>query len=167
VRALERLLPAAARAARGVRNLAVVALAAGVVLDVQLLRDRLPGSTNGAAVGWLLVAAAVLAPGIVLFVFHRALRDVLELPRRLRELPAEGRRRVGELGEVLAPPPGSHRPGRVRSAWRLLALGHATRELLTPYAPLVALLSPPFLTAAAVSALATPVLVVAALVTLA
>jgi hypothetical protein len=166
-RTLERLLPPAAFVARTVRNLAIAALAAGLLLDVQLFREQGLGDTTGETVGRLLVAAAVLAPGIVLVLFHRALREVLELPRRLRELPAEGRRRAGELGELVVPEPGGRRPGKLRRAWRLLALSHGTRELLAPYAPLVALLSPGFLTATAVSAFATPVLVVLALVTLA
>src|SRR5215213_3623156 len=166
-RTLERLLPPAAFVARAVRNLAIAALASGLLLDVQLLREHGTGDTSGETVGRVLVAAALVAPGVVLVVFHRALREVLELLRRLRELPAEGRRRAGELGELVVPAPGRRRPARLRRAWRLLALSQATRDLLTPYAPLVALLSPAFLTAAGISAFATPLLVLLALVTLA
>ena len=166
-RTLERLLPPAAFVARTVRNLAIAALVSGLVLDVQLFREQGLGETTAETVGRLLVAAAILAPGVVLVLFHRALREVLDLPRRLRALPGEGRRRAGELGELVAPEQGARRPGKLRRAWGLLALSHATRELLTPYAPLVALLSPAFLTATAVSAFATPVLVLLALVTLA
>ena len=49
------------------------------------------------------------------------------------------------------------------STWRLATLARSARDLLAPHAPLLPLLSVPFLVATLVSALLVPVLVVAAL----
>jgi hypothetical protein len=165
---LERILPVAAKLARGVRAVSFVALAAAAVVALALFRDGLP--EDGARTLVSVVLAAVLfVPGLVLFAFHRALLQVIELPARLRALPGTGREHAAELARLVRQQEErrSRWTGRPLRAWRLLALGRSSRALLTPYAPLVALLSPPFLIASAVSMLVTPALVLVALVAVA
>jgi hypothetical protein len=161
VRVLERLLPVANAAGRVARRLALVAGMSAAVLIFTLFRDGIPEPAARAVVSALL-AVLLLVPAAVLVAFWRACEEVLELPGRLRALPGAAAQRAAELGRVLR----SGRTARARSAWRLLALTRSSRELLTPYAPLVALLSPAFLAATAVAALATAVEAAAALLAL-
>jgi hypothetical protein len=105
----------------------------------------------------------LFAPAAVLIAFRFACQEVVELPGRVRALPSTAVENVAEARRLL----GRQRAGRLRRALRLLVLTHSTRELLTPYAPLVALLSPFFLTITGLAALAALVLALAALVALA
>jgi hypothetical protein len=61
---------------------------------------------------------------------------------------------------------GSPKPSLPGSTWRLATLVRSARDLLAPHAPLLPLLSVPFLIATLVSALLVPLVVVAALVVL-
>jgi hypothetical protein len=108
----------------------------------------------------VLFVLLLFAPAAVLAAFWRACVDLVEVPGRLRALPGAAAGHAAELGRLLR----ERRRARVVSAWRLLVLTRSSRELLTPYAPLVALLSPPFLAATAVAVLATGVEAAAALV---
>jgi hypothetical protein len=164
--ALERVLPLAAAAGRLVRAVALVALGAAAVIAFSLLRNGLP-EPPARAVVTVAVALAVFVPGVVLFVLHRALADLARLPARLRAAPAAGREHVSELSRLAGRD--DERPSGWRALprlWRLLALRRSTRALLTPYAPLAALLSPPFLVAAGLSLLTVPILLTGALVAL-
>lgn len=161
---LERILPAAARLSRGVRVVSFVALAAAAVIALALFREGIP-ETRARALASVLATIAAFVPGAILFAFHRVLEQVLALPGTLRALPGTGRQHADELARLVR----SRREaeGRPLRAWRLLALGRSSRQLLTPYAPLAPLLSVPFLIAAGLALVATPVLVVLALVALA
>ncbi len=161
--ALERVLPVAAAVQRGVRFAALVALGAAAVIALALLSDWPDEAAQ--VVARVLVAAAVFVPGLILLAFSWALGQLVELPQRLRALPGEGRAHADELARILR-----ERTGRRRlplRAWRLLALGRSSRELLTPYAPLAPLFNPTFLFATLLSLLATPILALAALAALA
>lgn len=160
---LDRLLPAAAAADRIVRTASFVALACAAVIAVALFRDGLPEPAER-LVASLALAIATAAPGVVLFAFHLALGQLLELPARLRALPGAGRQHLDDLSQLVRER--RQRRGLPRRAWRLLALGRSSRELLTPYASLAPLLSVPFVLAAVLSLLATPLLVAVALVAL-
>lgn len=160
---LGRILPLAAAVSRGVRLASLVALGSAALIAVALFRDGLP-EPQARALVTALVAAAVFVPGLILFAFDRLLGELLELPAKLRSLPGAGRGHADELARLVRERRRRRLPS---SAWRLFALGRSSRELLTPYAPLAPLLSPPFLLAAVLSLLATPVLVVLALVSLA
>ena len=159
---LERLLPAAAAVDRFVRLASFVALASAAVITLALFRDGVP-EPETRLLASVVLAALAAAPGVILFLFHRALLQLLALPARLRSLPGVGREHVDELARIVR----ERRERRgVRQAWRLLALGRSSRELLTPYAPLAPLFSLPFAVAAGISLLVTPALVAAALVAL-
>jgi len=114
--------------------------------------------------GWLLAVALVAAvPAVVLWLFSAALIELAELPPRLRNSPAQ----AGELRRVaddLARARGTQLP---RALWRAGRVAAETRGLATPWAPLVALASLPFLVATLASALATPFELVIALALLA
>jgi hypothetical protein len=157
-----RILPLAGLLVRAVGAAALVALASATLIAAAIFRGGVPEPQAEALLA-AVVAAGVFVPGAVLVVFHRTLRQVVGLPGRLRSMPGAGRAHADELARLAR-----QRRGRLpRRAWRLLALGRSTRELLTPYAPLAPLLSVPFLVAAGVSLLVTPLLVLGALVALA
>jgi hypothetical protein len=135
---------------------------------VALVRWLPDGTGERAGLGLLLLALAL--PPAVLLAFYLTLREVLELPGRLRRLPDLSREHAAELGELAREAGGGDRPAWRRlpgSTWRLARLVHSGRDLLAPHAPLVALLSPPFLVASLIAALVTPVLLVVALVVVA
>ena len=154
--ALGRVLPVAGYAGRFARRLAVVGALAAAVLTYALFRDGIPGG------GAFVLAALLYAPAVVLGLFWRACEEVVALPARLRALPGDAVAHSAELAELVR----RGRQRKARSAWRLLRLSHAVRELLTPYAPLVALLSPTFLVATGLAAVATALEALVALVVL-
>jgi hypothetical protein len=159
--AVARILPLAGALARAVRLASLVALGSAALIALALFRDGIP-EPQARALAAAVVVAAVFVPGLILFVFHRTLLQLLGLPGRLRSLPGAGREHADELARLAR----ERRQRLPRRAWRLLALGRSTRELLTPYAPLAPLLSVPFLLAAGLSLLLTPVLVLLALAAL-
>jgi GNAT superfamily N-acetyltransferase len=114
--------------------------------------------------GWW-VALAVLAaiPALVLWFFSFVLTEVAELPERLRGAPQE----VAQLGAVIDELRRARGTGVVRALWRVAIGAARARELATPWAPLLPLLSVWFLAATAISALVVPLVVAAALVALA
>jgi hypothetical protein len=114
--------------------------------------------------GWR-VGVAVLAaiPAVVLFLFSTALTEAAALPERLRNAPSD----AAELQASLAQLSRARRGGLLRPLWRTGRAAAGARDLVTPWAPLLPLVSLPFLVATLVSALATPLLVLGALVMLA
>jgi hypothetical protein len=147
LRVLDRVVPPAAAAARAFRRYALVAAAAAAVIVVFLVTRNTPGSA-AEWVGAAVAAALLAAPPVVLFLFSEALRALAELPDRLRALPGTGREHADELGRLA----GKARNARGRGflglplvAWRVTRLTASSRELLLPHAPLLPLVSPPFL----------------------
>jgi hypothetical protein len=141
------------------RGIARVARALSFVAAICALAIAAALYDEGSAVVLAVVAAI---PAVVLFLFSVALAEAAELPGRLRGAPAEAgelRRAVEDLGRSR----GSRLP---RAMWRAGRQAASMRELATPLAPLLPLVSAPFLIATALSALAVPVLVVVALVVL-
>jgi hypothetical protein len=138
-----------AAAARLFRGYALVLAVAAAAIVAALLDD---GGPDGDA-AWLGVAfAAVLAaiPPVLLFLFSEALRSLATFPERVRNAPRDVRTHADEaqrlfarrgLGSILLLP------------FRLLRLGSGARETLTPYVPLLPLVSVPFLAAAGLAAL--------------
>ena len=159
LRVLDRVVPPAAAASRAFRRYALVAAVAAVVIVVFLLQRDTPDS-GAEWLGALVATALLAAPPVVLFLFSEALRALAELPDRLRALPGTGREHADELGRLA----GKARNARGRGllglplvAWRATRLTASSRELLLPHAPLLPLVSPPFLLltlAATVAALA-------------
>jgi hypothetical protein len=163
-------VPVARALAAVARTLAVLAGGAAGVIAVYLFRDGVPG---GGEERIELVVGLVLAavPPLVLGVFWLAVREVAELPGRLRSLPETGRAQAAELGRLAGEARG--RGGWVRFPrllWRFGFLVASARETLTPWAPLLPLVSVPFLlltAAATVAALLETVIAVALLLALA
>jgi hypothetical protein len=163
---LGRIVSLAASARRGTLKLAVAGLAAAAVIVYFLLRDGFPDQT-GRAVLTVIGAAVVLMPPLLLAGFWFVLGQLLVLPERLRALPTEGHDHAEELRRLV-------REARSRSGWssvpvqlwKLARLATSSREVLTPYAPLVPLVSARFLAAVVLSAIGVGAELVVALVLL-
>lgn len=147
--------------ARAVRALALLASAAVLVIAVVLYGDGVTGPEV------LAVLVAISAP-VVLWILWAALRELAELPDRLRRLPETARERRVDLGRVAGDlrDPGGRLVRLPRTLWRLRVLAGAARDLVTPHAPLLPFLSPLFLTLSALAAVAAIVEVGIALVLL-
>jgi hypothetical protein len=162
---VQRLLSVAAAIRRGTLKLALLGVAAAAVIVTFLLRDGFPD--GGTALLTVLGIAVAIAPPVLLGSFWFVLGHLLLLPERLRALPSGGRDQADELRSLVA-------DARSRSGWtslpvqlwKLARVATTSRELLTPYAPLLPLASPWFLPAVAVSGFAVCVEVVVALVLL-
>jgi hypothetical protein len=148
------LVTAAGRGARLVRAYATVAALAALAIAAFLLRDGWP---EGADETVLVVIGTALAaaPPLLLWLLSETLRALADLPGRLRGLPAESRARGEELRRL------AEAARRLRGArlvalplliWRIGRLAGSSRELVSPYAGALPLLSPQFL---ALSGLAT------------
>jgi hypothetical protein len=160
---LPKLIPLAYRVARLVQYLIIAsALAAVVTLLATLVIDT--PSTPAPVVAFVLFAALLAAPPLVLRLFHRALLEVLALPEWLRSSPEVARRHAVELaglvqaahGDPSALPAteGSRRRLRVRDvsrAGRLLLDAHGD---LPEYGRALRLLNPVFLLVVAVAVVA-------------
>jgi hypothetical protein len=140
--------------ARSVRTLAFLSSAAALVIAFVLYDD----GVSGLDVVAMLLA---IAPPVLLWLLWAALRELAELPDRLRRLPETARERrldlerlANELGE-----PGRRYVRLPLTLWRLGALAAAARDLVTPHAPLLPFLSPLFL---AVSLIGVPAALVEA-----
>ena len=155
VHVLNRIVPVAAAIRRAALRFALAGAVAGAVIVYAALRDGAPEATRG-WLGAVVVVALAGGPPLVLGAFWLRLREVVELPERIRRMPGEGRAHAEELGR-LAREARHPRQGGVRRLpiliWRTLRLSSSSRELLTPYAPLLPLLSIPFLGAVAFSAI--------------
>jgi hypothetical protein len=168
VEVLNRIIPVAATIRRATLRVALVGAVAGGLIVYAALREGVPEATRG----WLaavVVIALAAGPPLVLGTFWLLLSEVVELPDRIRRMPGETRAHAEELGRLAREARGPRRrrarrvPGLV---WRTLRLTGSSRELLTPYAPLLPLLSVPFLTAVAFAALGVVVEVAIALLVL-
>ncbi len=157
---LRQILPLAAAVGRGVRTLGLVGLGAAVAIAVIVLVRWTPGDRED----W-----AGLVVLCILLAFSFVLGEVVELPDKLRRYPDTTREHVAELREIANDAQERDRPAWRRlpgSTWRLATLVRSARDLLAPHAPLLPLLSVPFLLASLVSALLVPFVVIAALVVL-
>jgi len=112
---------------------------------------------------WLLAAVAAAAPAVVLFLFSVAVLEAADLPSRLRSAPAQ----AGDLRASLDELARSRGTRLLRALWRAGRQAASARDLVTPWAPLLPLLSLPFLAATVLSALLTPALVLVSLIVLA
>ena len=163
---LARLLSLGASLRRGVLKLALAGVAAAAVIGYALLRDGLSDEAGGAILT-VLGSIVVAAPPLVLGAFWLVLGELLELPERIRQMPVATRTQAEELRRAVREARSRRKSSSLpRRIWRLMRLSASSRELLTPYAPILPLLSPPFLAAVVLSAAATAAEVVAALVLL-
>ena len=165
---LRRVLPLAGAVNRVVRTLAVVGLAAGAAIVLAVLAVVGVPHSLGDVVLIVVIAALLAAPGVVLLVFFFAVNELLGLPTRLRELPRTGREHLNAIARLQreATAGDGARWTAPLTLWRLLDFLRSSSWILRPYAPVVAVFSPPLLLAVALSVLATLLLVPAALIAL-
>ena len=147
------------------RVLALAAIAAAAIIAVALLGHGVPREADEIA-GTALVLALLAAPPVVLLVFHGMLRALLALPERLRAVPRQGRDNVATFATVASAARTARWYQLPVHLWRLRALAGASRDVLTPYAAVTALLNVPFLVAVAVAAAAALIEIAAAVVVL-
>jgi hypothetical protein len=152
-----RVLDITARVVRGLTRLAIVAAASGAVAWIAWLIDTPPAEADE-SIARIVVLAVALAPPAILFLFIAGLRELLELPDRVRALPADVRARATEVRERSR---GSAQPrgllGALVALFRLGRLVLGSREVLTPYAAVTAALRPAILFAALLAAVAAAV----------
>lgn len=139
--------------ARVARLLAYAALLAALLFVLALYDE-------GYRVG---VAVVALAPAVVLWLFSAAVNEAADLPGRLRAAPSDAR----ELNASLADLSRSRSSGVFRALWRTGRAAAGARDLVTPWAPLLPLVSLPFLAATVASAVATPAVLLVSLLVLA
>ena len=166
---LGRILPLAAAVGRGVRTLGLVGLGVAAAIVLVVLVRWTPSDSEDWA-GLIVLGVLLAVPPAVLLAFSLVLGEVVELPDRLRSYPGTTREHAEELRAIAHDAQARERPAWRRlpgSTWRLATLVRSARDLLAPHAPLLPLLSLPFLVATLVSALLVPIVVVALLVLLA
>jgi hypothetical protein len=145
-------------AVRRLRRLALAALAADVPLAALLARGGLDALD-------VVVAAVLLAPPAVLLFFAQGLGELARVPERLRRVPAEGRERALELARLGSELRGARLRRLPLVLWRLRGAIGSVRDVAGIALPL-RVLTPGFLGAAAVAALACAGLVAAGAVAL-
>jgi hypothetical protein len=166
---LGRILPLAAAVGRGVRTLGLVGLGVAAAIVLVVLVRWTPSDSEDWA-GLIVLGVLLAVPPAVLLAFSLVLGEVVELPDKLRSYPGTTREHAEELRAIAHDAQARERPAwrrLPRSTWRLATLVRSARDLLAPHAPLLPLLSVPFLVATLVSALLVPIVVVALLVLLA
>jgi hypothetical protein len=144
-------------ARRWVFRLAVVAALAAAFLVYAIVRDGFPAGADG-VLAVLGIAAAVFPP-TMLAAFYIALGELVRFPERMRRLPLDAREHGDQLRAIVdeARIASGRRLRIMRTLWRTVRTTNSARETFTPYAPLLPLVSVPFLAGTAVAALAAAV----------
>ena len=148
VEVLRRLVPLALKISRFVGAYVVAVGIASTVILLTLLWRFWPGSA-AEVVGALLVAALLFAPVAVLWLFHRALREVVLIPATLSTMPDVARDHGSELASLVRA--AQARRGGMRLAalpgdlWRAGRLLLAAHDDLPGYGAVLTLVSVPFL----------------------
>ena len=148
---LRRVLAIAARVLRGLRTLATVAAISVTAAWLVALADAPPEDTNE-WISRVLVLAIALVPAGVLILFVAGVRQLRELPQRARSLPADVRSQATRLRE-----PSTRQRGPLSTLVALFGLAKlvfGSRDVLSPYAAIAAVLRPAILVAALLAALA-------------
>lgn len=153
---LQRLVPLARHLVRAVRGLAVASAVAIAVIAATVLSHGVPSAVGA---GFLVVVVVVLVPApVVLWLFHGALREVLDLPEWLRRSPEVAKGHASELADLVAeargtkPSPGGR--GFVRDTGRAGRLLLETHRDLPGYGSALRLVSLPFLIAVGIAVFA-------------
>jgi hypothetical protein len=146
--------------------LTLLGAGAAAVIVLYVFRNGVPDGGEERVEAVVAVVLVALPP-LVLGAFWLAVREVAELPDRLRALPETSRSQAWELGDIASEARG--RGGWLRFPrllWRFGFLAASARETLTPWAPLLPLLSVPFLLATAAASVAAMLEMVIAVVLL-
>ena len=157
--ALRRVLAVAARVLRGLSSLATVAAISVTAAWGVALADTPPEDANE-WIARIVILAIALIPAGVLVLFVAGVGQLRELPKRARTLPADVRTRAAHLRD-----PSTRRRGPIATLAALFGLAKVvfgSREVLSPYAAISAVLRPAILVAALVAALAAVVEIPAA-----
>jgi len=159
-----RFVAAVALARTWTLRLVVVAGVAAAFLVYAIVRNGFPEGGN--AILAIIGIAAAVAPPVVLAMFYVALGELVRLPERLRRLPLDARDHGEQLRAVFdqARLARGNRFHILRTVWGITRTTRDARETLMPYAPLMPLVSVPFLAATALSALAVGIEVMVALI---
>jgi hypothetical protein len=155
-----------AAAASAVRTYALLVGGAALLIVAAFIQDA--GPDRGSEwLGVVVLAGLLAVPPVLLYVFSTALRALADLPQRVRGAPGDLRTHRDEAQRAF----GRRGPGSVvLLPFRLLRLSVGARETLTPYAPVLPLVSVPYLVGtglAAVAGLAELLLGIVALIALA
>jgi len=155
IEVLGRLVPLAVRISRFVGfYVALVAAASATIVSVLLRRFRPQSAYDELA--HLIVAAALFTPVAMLWLFHRALAEVVQIPGRLVAVPDVARDHGGELARLVRD--AQVRRGRMRltslpaDLWRSGRLLLAAHDDLPGYGAVLTLVSVPFLLASLAAA---------------
>lgn len=165
VEVLGRLVPLSLRISRFVGFYVALVGAASATIVAVLLWRFWPGSVYD-VLAHLVIAAALFAPVAVMWLFHRALAEVVQIPSRLTAVPDVARDHGGELASLVRD--AQMRRGQVRltslpiDLWRAGRLLLAAHDDLPGYGAVLTLVSVPFLLASLASAMVGLVLVVSA-----
>ena len=165
VAAARRIAPLAATASTALRRLAIAGAVAAIVISLLLVDPIGSGAWHWPVAGVL--GAVLLVPAGILFVFDWALRDLRELPARLRELPQLATAQREELTRLAQQIRNNRAQGRgtaIRSLWSLARALLPVWDLLTGVVPSARILLPPFGLLAILAVVACLVEIVLALV---
>jgi hypothetical protein len=157
--ALRRVLAVAARVLRGLSTLATIAAISVTAAWVVGLAEAPPEDGNE-WISRLVILAIALIPAGVLVLFVAGVGQLRELPKRARTLPADVRSQAAHLRD-----PSTRRRGPFATLAALFGLAKVvfgSREVLSPYAAISAVLRPAILVAALFAALAAVIEVPAA-----
>lgn len=158
---VERIVELALLVARGVAFLAVVTSAAVALAWVVWMTREPPSGTNDWGARIVVLTIGLLAP-VVLALFVLGLREVADLPRRVREIPPDLRT---HLEDVRARSNGGGGGiGMTRAVVRLARLLLEARDVLSPYAVVSAVFRPALLLAAIAAAFVALVEIAVALI---
>jgi hypothetical protein len=134
--AIRGIVPAVARFSRGLRRLALAALAGGAVVWWALAARVITGTGRGIAlVVWALV---LLAPPAMLVVVSFALLQILKIPDRLAAIPGEAGQRAGDVRRLASEARQARQRSWARSAVSVIRLWRratSSREILDVAGP--------------------------------
>lgn len=157
--ALRRVLSAAARVLRGLSALATIAAISVTTAWVVALAEAPPEDANE-WISRIVILAIALIPTGVLVLFVAGVGQLRELSKRARTLPADVRSQAAHLRD-----PSTRRRGPFATLAALFGLAKVvfgSREVLSPYAAISAVLRPAILVAALFAAFAAVVEIPAA-----
>lgn len=157
--ALRRVLAVAARVLRGLSTLATIAAISVAGAWVVALAEVPPEDANE-WISRLVILAIALIPAGVLVLFLAGVRQLRELPKRARTLPADVRSQATHLRDPSTLPRGLF--STLAALFGLAKVVFASREVLSPYAAISAVLRPAILVAALFAAFAAVVEIPAA-----
>jgi hypothetical protein len=155
IEVLRRLVPIALRISRIVGAYVVLVGLAASVIVVTLVVRFWPASLFEVVVH-VALAGLVLAPVVVLWLFHRALAEAMHIPERLAAMPDVAREHGSELAGLVRDAQvgrGRLRLGSLpRDLWRAGRLLLAAHDDLPGYGAVLTLVSVPFLLASLAAA---------------